>query len=172
MKIRNEQLKSNVNQFYKNKENPYENPHEKIIHSHLFHLIKMGNLKNDSVMDLCCGVGQVSKFLKEVGFKNVEGSDPNANMEYQKRTGFKAYNYSFLRLSNRGFEKNYKYVICSFALHLCPPLLLSKVLYTLSKNCEKLIIISPNSLPVINDYWVEELSYISENVTTKIFKRK
>jgi len=172
MKIRNEYIKSGVDQFYKNNHQTYENPHESIIHAHLYHLMRKGLLTNNSVLDLCCGTGQVSRCLKEKGFKNVEGCDPYTNLEYTKRTGFKAYNHNFLYLSNRELNRKYKYVICSFALHLCPPSLLPKVLYNLSQVAEKLIIISPHKKPEINQYWQEEFKYLNERVTTRIFKLK
>jgi len=167
MKIRNESINSNEKNFYNNQ----TNLHEKIIHDHLYHLIKNGLLNNASILDLYCGIGNISYYLKENGFDNIEGCSPNHNQEYKTRTGFKVYNYNFLKISNISFEKKYKYVICSYALHLCPKQLLLKVLETLSKSAEKLIIISPNHLPEIDVYWAEEFSYVNNGVTTRILKQ-
>lgn len=171
MQIRNEYNKLGVENFYKKNASTYENPHEPIIHSHLERCIRNGYISNDSVLDLCCGTGQVTSFLKQRGFRNVEGVDPFTNIEYQNRTGCKAYNFDFKKIAVNGLPKKYKTIICSFALHLCPESLLPQVLWQLGEACEKLIIISPNKKPVIGYPFSVENEFKEQRVFTKIYKK-
>lgn len=171
VKIRNEYVKKGVDGFYRENASTYENPHEAIIHSHLIHLERNGFIKNTSLLDLCCGTGQVSNFLKKRGYRKISGCDPYTNLEYTKRTGLKAFNFDFMKISCGALKgQKYDYVICSFALHLCPISILPNVLYALSEVAEKLIVISPHKKPEINQYWEEEHRFVSERVTTRVFK--
>lgn len=170
MQIRNEYNKLGVENFYKKNASTYENPHEPIIHSHLERCIRNGYISNDGILDLCCGTGQVTSFLQKRGFRNIEGIDPFTNIEYQKRTGCKAYNFDFKKIAVKGLDKNYKTIVCSFALHLCPESLLPQVLWQLGQSCEKLIIISPNKKPVIGFPFSIEKEFKDQRVFTKIYK--
>lgn len=159
-----------VAEFYKENSSTYENPHELIIHSHLNQLIKSKDISQGKILDLCCGTGQVTNLLKSKGFRQITGIDPYTNVEYQKRTNCRAYNFDFRYIAQKGLPEKYDTIICSFALHLCPESLLPQVLWSLSQSCKKLIIISPNKKPDIKVFF-EEIKVIKEQrVFSKVYK--
>lgn len=170
MQIRNQYQKLGVAGFYKENSETYENPHEPIIHSHLEQLIRSKMIKQGSILDLCCGTGQVTTFLKSKGFRDITGIDPYTNIEYQKRTNCRAYNFDFKYIAQKGLPRKYDTIICSFALHLCPESLLPQVLWSLSQSCETLILISPNKKPVINVFFEEKRIIKSQRVFSKVYK--
>lgn len=172
MQIRNEYNKIGVEAFYKKNADTYENPHEPIIHSHLNQLIKNKTINNGRILDLCCGTGQVSLFLKKQGFRNIEGVDPFTNMEYQKRTDLKAYSFDFKYIATKGLPKQYDTIICSFALHLCPESLLPQVLWQLSEATKTLIIISPNKKPDIGFPFSLVKEQKEQRVFCKIYQKQ
>lgn len=170
MQIRNQYKQMGVEQFYKKNANTYENPHEPIIKSHLNQLIRSGELSRGKVLDLCCGTGQVTKHLQSQGFRDISGIDPFTNVEYQKRTNCRAYNYDFRYIAQKGLREKYDTIICSFALHLCPESLLPQVLWSLSQSCKKLIIISPNKKPEIKVFFRETKMIKEQRVFSKVYE--
>lgn len=171
MHIRDQYKKMGIENFYKSNADSYENPHERIIQTHLLSLIKNKTLtRNQKILDLCCGTGQVTSFLNKQSFHFIEGCDPYTNIEYQKRTNKKAYNFNFKQIGTGSISnKKYDVVICSFALHLCDKNLLPQVLFQLSLISKKLIIITPHKKPNIDVYWTEDKSYKINRVTTKVY---
>lgn len=141
--IRNKYEELGVEGFYKKEGSTYRNPHEKIIEK----LISIANEKNligDSVIDLCCGSGEITVLMEE---KTVIGIDPFTNAAYSKRTGKNSLNYSFKDIAKGNLKITCDTIICSFALHLCPPSLLHNVLWNLKDVSRRLIVISPNKKP-------------------------
>lgn len=170
MQIRNKYQQMGVDRFYQENSNTYENPHEPIIHSHLNQLIRTGDISQGKILDLCCGTGQVTNFLKTKGFRQITGVDPYTNIEYQKRTNCRAYNFDFRYIAQKGLPEKYDVIICSFALHLCPESLLPQVLWALSQSCKKLIIISPNKKPKIKVFFEETNAVKDQRVFSKVYK--
>lgn len=120
-----------------NGSDPYTNPHMNDILS----LVKMINPTNSSILDLCCGNGEITNLLKS--HNNVHGSDPYMKTIYENNTNTLCYEYSFADISKK-FEHEFDYIICSYALHLCEDSYMSNVLYNL--NCKYLVVISPSDV--------------------------
>lgn len=133
-----------VDGYYKKHEKDYYNPHESIIKKLLLIAIEK-NLIEDNILDLCCGSGEVTSFLKDY---NVTGLDPYTALAYKERTGKNVLEYTFKdialgKLSGYSFQT----IICSFALHLCPESMLLTVLWRLGEISNRLIIITPHKRP-------------------------
>ena len=166
--IRNEYSKIGVTEFYKKYGDTYSNPHEKTIHKHLLLILNQFN-KNDKILDLCCGSGEVSLFLYNKGFNNISGIDPYTKQNYIDRTGLKCSGMDFSDLSTKGLTEQYNTIICSFAMHLCPKSYLPNLLYQLSLVTHNLIIISPHKKPEINHYFTLSKTQYIDNVYLKIY---
>lgn len=164
--IRNLYSQIGVEEYYKTYANEYKNPHEDIIKKLLSEINVEGN-----VLDLCCGTGEVTKYLSN---KEIIGVDPYTYEIYIKNTNRYCFNYTFKdillgKLSKFSFDT----IICSFALHLCENSMLNGVLYQLAIIAKKLIIITPNKKPYIdNSYWIQENEIIKERVRLRIYTSK
>lgn len=149
--IRNQYETLGVEEFYKQNGGKYRNPHELII-SKLVKKAISDNLIGESVLDLCCGSGEITTLM---GSRNTVGLDPYTSEAYEKRTGKSCVNLNFIQIANGDLQKElsnmnideFDTVICSFALHLCPPSLLHSVLWQLKDVSSSLIVISPNKKP-------------------------
>lgn len=156
-----------VDGYYLSHSETYSNPHFLIIKE----IIEKERIKG-SVLDLCCGSGEVSKVLKGCF---IIGSDPYTYNLYKKNTGYSCYSFSFLDIAQGKLSSEniyFDYIICSFALHLCPVSLLPMVLYELSRVSEKLIILSPHKRPYIKEYWVLKRSYVYKRVHFREYVKK
>lgn len=150
--IRTEYEKSGVADFYKKKGDSYKNPHFNDIEES----IKIINDKNivdfTNVLDLASGSGEVSKILSELGYENVESTDPYMSEICERNTGKKCMDYSFQDIQlGKLRNKKYSTIVCSYALHLADKSILHDLLWELSLISENFIIISPNRNPVISD---------------------
>ena len=150
MSIRSHYSAMGVDTFYQNHAMDYDNPHEEIIRQHLDFRMKSKELQGLSILDLCCGGGEVSKHLIENGIKDVEGCDPYTHNLYVQNTDLPCHKFDFKHLATEGLDTEYGMIICSFAMHLCPSSMLHHLIYNLSVICDKLLIISPNKNPVID----------------------
>lgn len=169
--IRNLYKEQGVELFYKNNSTTYHNPHEKIIHEHIKHFFKYIN-KNDKILDLCCGSGEVSRFLLQHGFNNIVGCDPFTHENYKLKTNLNCLTHDFKYLSNNKLNTEFDLIICSFALHLCDKSLLPNLLFNLSLITKKLIIISPNKKPDINVYFYLNEEFYLNKVRGKFYIKK
>ena len=155
--IRNMYSELGVDEFYREYGNEYKNPHADIIKKLLFDVDA-----GDSILDLCCGSGEVTRCFPE---KDVTGCDPYTHELYKKLTGREVLTYSFKDIA-LGALSEYRFdtVICSFALHLCEGSLLNQVLFQLAVISNKLIILTPHKRPVIRSYWRLEREVIIDRV--------
>lgn len=162
--IRNMYKNIGVDNFYKVYGNTYENPHKEIIN----HLLKDVNIKG-SILDLCCGSGEVTKNFLD---KDIIGCDPYTYNLYEKNTNKKCLNYDFKDIA-KGSLDSYKFnnIICSFALHLCEESMLNLILYQLACISERLIIITPHKKPEIKNYWYLEKETIYKKVRLREYRR-
>lgn len=149
--IRNQYETLGVEEFYKQNGEKYRNPHELVI-SKVVEKAISDNLIGESVLDLCCGSGEITTLM---GSRKTVGLDPYTSEAYKKRTGKSCVNLNFVQISNGDLKEEMKKlnigkfdtIICSFALHLCPPSLLYRVLWQLRDASSSLIVISPNKKP-------------------------
>merc|ERR1712130_527972 len=114
------------------------------------------------ILDLCCGSGEMTLFLKKYLQKyhrqipiRIDGLDPHTHDAYLERTGQKAHRFNFEDIQNgilweilKG-EEVYSLIVCCYALHLCELSRLSSVCYCLSMVGRHLLIVTPHKRPVI-----------------------
>lgn len=173
MSIRSKYVEHGVDEYYKNHAHDYQNPHEELIKDHLRHYIHGLGLTPTSILDLCCGGGEVTKYLDNIGFDNIVGCDPYTHELYENNTSKECLRLDFKNIVQDGLPKRFDLIVCSFAMHLCPQSMMDTLLYNLSVNCNKLLIISPNKKPDINSYFelIDEIEmfrvrsrlYVSKN---------
>lgn len=122
----------------------YKNPHIESINKLLVDFKSRNDVTNCKLLDLSCGNGEVSKmFMMD---NEVVGCDPYTHKYYQEQTNLKCYTYSFydIAIKSKLTFEDYDYIICSYALHLCPDQALKLVLFNLSLHTDKLVILSPS----------------------------
>ncbi|MFY0656274.1 MAG: class I SAM-dependent methyltransferase [Neptunomonas phycophila] len=155
-----------VEEYYRQHAQDYENPHEEFIHHHLKFRIK--EFEDKSILDLCCGGGEVTKFLTDRKITDVEGCDPFTHDVYVENTNLPCHKFDFKHLATKGLDKQYDVIICSFAMHLCPDSMLHNVLYNLSVSCDTLLIITPNKKPFIDD---SSFTFENEVIYNRVYSR-
>jgi len=148
--IRNSYADMGVDAFYRNNGETYQNPH----YDYIKQLLQQNEPRIDykSVLDFCCGSGEVSEVLHQMGYKNSTGSDPYTQKAYSLRMKKPCLGYSFEDvIQGRLGTKQYSSVICSFAMHLCE----AKQLYPLTQRlfqCTKqIVIITPHKRPALHE---------------------
>lgn len=167
--IRDEYSKMGVENFYKTNKTSYINPHLNNIHLCLDFVID--KIKITNFLDLGCGNGEVTSYLKTKGITDCIGCDPYLFEIYEKNTGKKCLKYSFEDISNNGLDNYYQTIICSYALHLCDKSYLNNLLFNLALNCEYFILISPSKYPIITEEYFQLIDSIIINKSNcKIFK--
>lgn len=170
--IRNRYSDIGINEYYANHASEYYNPHEPIIIDHVHYLVNGGFVSTDeTVLDFCCGTGEVTSPLLEIGVNNVIGCDPYMHDQYQHKTGKQCYTYSFKDVVSSKFNIQVDTIICSFALHLCSDSLMNLLCYNLARSCNKLIIITPNKKPEISSHWFElQHERLHKRVRSRVYK--
>lgn len=168
--IRNSYFELGVDNFYKQNSNSYQNPHEKIIFDHLNKMISFIDTKN--VLDLCCGSGEVTRFLLNKNVNSITGCDPYTYDLYKAKTGKNCLTKNFKSIINNGLDDYYSCIICSFALHLCEKSMLNNLLFVLSQHSKQLLILSPHKKPDINLYWQIDYELYANKVRSRLFKNK
>ena len=139
-----------VESFYKNNGDTYQNPHYRYIKKLL--LQNEARIDYRNILDFCCGSGEVSQVIDEIGFKNSTGCDPYTQKAYSLRMKKPCLGYSFEEvIKGKLPKKHYSSIICSFAMHLCD----EKQLYPLTQrlfDCTKqIVIITPHKRPVLDE---------------------
>ena len=142
-----------VQNYYQFNKADYHNPHTEFIHTSLDWV--KDQIEIGSFLDLSCGDGVVSSYLKDGGFTNFFGTDPYFCDIYSKKLGTECFQLSFEEIAKSGLPKSVDTIISSYALHLCPTSFLNTLLYQLAKNCKYLVIISPNKNPEVKNYFEE-----------------
>lgn len=169
--IRDEYSKVGVHNYYNDNKDVYVNPHLENIHLVLDWVLNKMSIK--SFIDLSCGNGEVTSYLKEKGINDGVGTDPYFNLIYKKKTGNECLKLSFEDIAIKGLNLKKQSIICSYALHLCPESYFNQLLYNLSISSEYFILISPSKYPVISDNYFELIDETIINRThCKIFKSK
>lgn len=152
-----------VDGYYRLHSDDYENPHfldiKYLLESYICDLDL--NDSHISVLDLCCGSGEVTKILQNSHLDKldmkIEGVDPYTKNSYIKNTGLVCLDLDFKDIVNGKLSnKYYDIIICSFAMHLCELSMLNTLLYQLHLICDKLIILTPHKRPEINNWFLLE----------------
>jgi len=166
--IRTEYEDMGVEDFYKKKGNEYKNPHLEYIKESIKKIVDSGEVDLSNVLDLAAGTGEVTSVLNDLGYYDIEATDPYLFKEYEDNTGYKCMKYSFQDIQQGKLsDKKYTAVICSYALHLADKSILHDLFWELSMISDYLIIISPNKRPEVSeDSW--ELIKEFVNVKSKI----
>lgn len=141
--IINEYKKHGVDNFYKLHNHDYTNPHRDIVEN-LIDSAKSQWGISGNILDLCCGSGEVSACLAEF---DVEGIDPYTYRLYEENTHNRCIQMTFKDIVQFGLEKDYDYIICSYAMHLCEKSMLPMLLYQLGVSTRNLIILTPHKKP-------------------------
>ncbi len=157
--------KHGVKDYYiKNSEN-YINLHGCQIRDLLIKNINRFNF--GSVLDLCCGSGEVTRVLLENGIKDVEGADPYTFKLYIKNTGKHCINLSFKDILRGKLNKNYNIIICSFAFHLINEKDLFMIVNKLFLHTKTIIIIAPHKRPYLERIKGVNLKFSDYSLTPK-----
>jgi len=143
--------------FYQKFGDDYRNPQEADVRQVLeLALAAINQLisKDNLILDLACGSGEVTLTLINLGYTNIDGIDPYTYNAYYQRTGKTAETYTFEDIANGVLNsRNYNLIICSFALHLLAESRLPALLYQLSRIASNLIIITPHKRPEFKPAW-------------------
>lgn len=166
--ILNEYKKHGVDEFYRLHSHNYINPHKDRIENLLTEAKTIWNIKG-SILDLCCGSGEVSRMFSEC---NVDGVDPFTKELYEANTNNNCIEMTFKDIVQNGFENRYDFVICSYAMHLCERSMLPMLLYWISEASNNLIIITPHKKPDCNGEFFKEAKRMKKERTSIILYEK
>jgi len=172
--IRTEYEDLGVEDFYKKKGKEYKNPHLEDIKKSIKTIVDSGRVNLSKVLDLAAGTGEVTNILNDLGYYDIEATDPYLFKEYEDNTGYKCMKYSFEDIQ-QGKLKNKKYsvIICSYALHLANKSILHDLFWELSMISDYLVIISPNNNPLVSeDSWELEYEFRNGKNKNRIYTSK
>ncbi len=157
--------KYGVDKYYQRHHGDYQNPHLDLIRELLRQ--NASRLDYSNVLDLCCGNGEVSSLLMEMGYPEVAGCDPYTFREYMKATGKPCFKYSFDDLIRGRLTGSYSSVICSFGMHLCPEEKLFPLVSNLFALTTNIIIITPHKRPELEKLGLATLAFEDYALTSK-----
>ncbi|MFZ2897772.1 MAG: class I SAM-dependent methyltransferase [Saprospiraceae bacterium] len=132
----------------------YANPHVEQVRE-LLHR-NAHRIDYSHVLDFCCGGGEVSLVLRELGFDTAQGCDPYTATLFEANLGRTCLPYSFQDVIQGKLTGEYSSVICSFAMHLCPEKQLYPLAQALFRVAPQIVIITPHKRPEL-----EKLSGVS-----------
>lgn len=143
--IRNRYAESGVEAYYRQEGSHYHNPHFPQIRELL--LRNRHRIDFSHCLDFCCGSGEVSKVVLEMGFPLPVASDPYTAEAYQRNFGRECLAWSFDDVIRGSAQGSFSAVVCSFAMHLCP----EKKWYPLTRQllamAPRLVVITPHKRP-------------------------
>lgn len=157
--------KDGVDNYYKKNSEGYINLHEEQIRKLIINNIN--RFRIGSILDLCCGGGEVTKVLIENGIDKVEGSDPYTYDLYKNNTDKKCMELSFKNILQGKLKKSYDIIVCSFALHLIDEKDLFSIVNELFNHTRKIIIISPHKRPFLEQINGVKLLLVDYTLTSK-----
>lgn len=144
--------------YYRQHGAAYRNPHETTIAELLRQVAVDWKLDLSRVLDLACGSGEVTLALRDLiprdPLGTIEASDPFTQAAYRERTGSEAFDWPFQAIADGALEgRRYSLVVCSFALHLCEPSWLPRVVQALARTTDDLLILTPHKRPELKPEW-------------------
>jgi len=146
--IRNYYSELGVKAFYEANGKDYQNPH----FPQIAELLQNNTHRIDysNVLDFCCGSGEVTQVLAEMGFPNSIGSDPFTQEAFERNTGKTCNHWNFDDVVKGALEgKKFSAVICSFAMHLCEKEKQFPLVYQLFQTSPQIIILTPHKRPAL-----------------------
>jgi 2-polyprenyl-3-methyl-5-hydroxy-6-metoxy-1,4-benzoquinol methylase len=171
--VREGYQKLGVEDYYKEKALTYSNPHEiKIEKLMNIFFNKYMKLNEDSkILDLCCGSGEITRILENLGCKNIKGLDPFTSELYKSKTNKDCIELNFKDIANGKLKEQFDVIFCSFALHLAEESLLPNILYNLSQISNNLVILTPHKKPDIKLYYELDLELYHEKIRLRKYKK-
>lgn len=166
--IRGEYTKMGVHNYYDKHKDDYINPHLSNVKLCLDWVISKIDILN--FVDLSCGNGEVTSFLKSKDITDSVGTDPYFCDIYKSKTNNDCLELSFEEIAKNGLKYDKQTIICSYALHLCPKSYFNQLLFNLSSNCEYFVLISPSKYPIIDNYFDLIDETIINRTHCKIYK--
>jgi hypothetical protein len=170
--IRGEYERHGAEKFYEQFGSDYRNPHEPIIARSLKLAHRDWSLDLSNVLVLAAGSGEVTLVLRELGAGIIDGIDPFTHEAYERRTGQPAQRLSFSDIAAGALEgRSYSLIVASFALHLCEPSRLPRLMQQLSRASNTLLVLTPHKRPQIRKEWRWELrdEKIIERVRSRLY---
>ncbi|EEH51435.1 uncharacterized protein MICPUCDRAFT_54310 [Micromonas pusilla CCMP1545] len=113
------------------------------------------SVSSDRILDLSCGSGEVTLALRDAGVSvhRVDACDPYTSEAFARRVGAAVpfYPWSFEDIACGGVleGRRWRVVVCSFAMHLCPPSYLRLLCAALAAATDELIVLTPHKNPHI-----------------------
>ena len=170
LKVYDMYQKHGVDDYYKKYSNDYYNPHQdKIKDLFIKHLQPLIS-RNDTILDIACGDGLISRIVNEYCYcnlNNIDGTDPFFNNMYVKMK------LSFEDIAMGKLNKKYSIVICCYAFHLIKDSWKYDFLTQLALVTDTFIIITPSKKISINhDNWKIIKEIREDKVSLIIIKTK
>ncbi len=144
--IRNAYEAHGADEYYQKFGESYQNPHREQITALLTRNAHRWNLSG-SVLDFCAGGGEATMALSPFSKGTFVGCDPYTYQLYEQATGHACLRHSFDDLLRGAELGQHGLVVCSFALHLCPPKDLFPVTWALLSAAPTLVILTPHKRP-------------------------
>ncbi|MCA9540428.1 MAG: class I SAM-dependent methyltransferase [Myxococcales bacterium] len=143
-----------VEGYYARHRTDYQNPHEPQVHGAIALAVEAFALPIEPALDLACGSGEATRALEALGATRIEGVDPFTGPAYAARTGRPAEAHDFAAIAAGALAgRRYGLIVCSFALHLCPPSRLPGLTWALSRLAPRLLVLSPHKRPEVGVGW-------------------
>lgn len=145
--IRNRYAKKGISAYYREEGAWYANPHFPEVRALLRR--NAGRIDYTNAFDFCCGAGEASTAIRELGHALPTACDPYTGEAYRRRHDASCLPFSFddvIRGALAGYGP-FSSVICSFALHLCPARQLFPLVFQLFQIAPQLVIITPHKRP-------------------------
>lgn len=155
--IRNLYSELGVEAYYRLYGEEYANPHFPQVRELLRN--NAHRIDYSHVLDFCCGGGEVSLVLRELGFDQTEGCDPYTQSLFEANLGRPCLSWSFQDVIQGKLQGRYSAVICSFAMHLCPEKQLYPLVQALFRCAPLLFILTPHKRPELERLEGVELSF-------------
>jgi SAM-dependent methyltransferase len=170
--IRGQYAAHGVQGYYEHYGADYRNPHESIIRATLDFAVDRWSLRLERVLDLACGSGEVTLFLREKGAAHIDGIDPYTDAAYFARTGSHAEPFTFADIAAGAIaDRSYSLIICSFALHLAEESRLPLLCFQLAAIAPALLILTPHKRPTIKLEWGWHLQHetLNDRVRARLY---
>lgn len=145
--IRDEYARLGVETYYQTKGDQYTNPHFEQVRQLLIENEKRIDYSN--ALDFCCGSGEVSLVLRELGYPLPTACDPYTHKAYQNNFDRTCLPFSFADVIRGKLKGQFSTIICSFALHLCPGKQHFPLVFNLFQCTDQLVVITPHKRPAL-----------------------